>query len=130
MKLINLVNENYRIKTVEEILTKGNTDGKDGLSKKEVNALINDGHNPKSFLFNAAKLFLGVEGMTNSVFKAMDKDKNNIITLEECDIYAKKECNVSLKDIWNETVEQVCNRLDNASKKSNKKEPQLDSLLI
>lgn len=122
MKLINFVNETYRTKTAGEILTKGNTDGQDGLSWKEVNALIKDGHNPRSLLFGAAKLFWGIDGMTNSVFKAMDKDKNNIISLEECDLYAKKECNVSLKDIWDETVEQVCNRLDNAAKK-NKKEP-------
>lgn len=117
MKLINLVNENYRKKTTGEILTKGNTDGQDGLSWKEVNTLIKDGHNPKSLLFGAAKLFWGIDGMTNSVFKAMDKNSDNKISLEECDLYAKKECNVSLKDIWNKSAAEVCEMLDNASKK-------------
>ena len=117
MKIINFVNENYRTKTTKDILIDGNTDGKDGLSWKEVNTLIKDGHNPKSILFGAAKIFWGIDGMTNSVFKAMDENKDKIISLEECDKYAQKECNVSLKDIWNETVEQVCNRLDNTTKK-------------
>lgn len=123
MKLINFVNETYRTKTAGEILTKGNTDGQDGLSWKEVNTLIKDGHNPKSFLFGAAKLFWGVDGMTNSVFKALDENADKVITLDECDIYAKKKCGLSLKDLWNETAEQICNRLNDADKKSNKKEP-------
>lgn len=128
MKLIHFVNNSYRTKTVKDILVGGNTDGEDGLSWKEVNKLIKEGHNPKSLIFGAAKLFWGVDGMTNSVFKAMDENKDGIISLTECDKYAQKECDISLKDIWNETVEQVCNRLDNAPKKSNKKEPQGSSL--
>ncbi len=123
MKIIKYVNETYRTKTVEDILTKGNTDGQDGLSWKEVNTLIKDGHNPKSFVFGVAKIFWGVDGMTNSVFEAMDENKDNIISVEECDIYARKKCNISLESIWNETVEQVCNRLDSTPRKSNKKEP-------
>ena len=118
MKLINLVNKTYRTKTAGEILTKGNTDGQEGLSWKEVNALIKDGHNSKSLLFRAANLFWSIDSMTNSVFKAMDMNSDNNISLEECDLYVKKECNVSLEDIWDETVEQICNRLDNANKKS------------
>ena len=127
MKLINLVNEKYRTKTTKEILVDGNTDGKAGLSWKEVNVLIKDGHNPKSLIFSAAKFFWGVDGMTNSVFKVMDIDQDNIISLEECDLYARKECNITLKEIWNETVEKVCNRLDSIPK-NNKKEPPRDSL--
>ena len=121
MKLINLVNENYRTKTAGQILTEGNTDGEEGLSWKEVNKLIEIGHNPKSLLFGAAKLFWGIDGMTNSVFKAMDRNNDNIISLKECDMYAKKECNVPLKDIWNRSAAEVCNMLDAASK-NNKKE--------
>ena len=55
--------------------------------------------------------------MTNSVFKALDKDNNKIITLKECDDYAKEECNITLKEIWNKTVADVCEIIDNAPKK-------------
>lgn len=131
MPLIDYVNSEYRTKKVSEILTKGNTDGKLGLSRQEVKTLIQDGHNKNSFIFGVAKFLLGVDRMTNSVFKAIDKydlvgenKPDNIITLEECDLYAQKECGYSLKDIWDLTVEEVCEILDNTSKKKkNKKEP-------
>ena len=58
MKLINFVNQEYRMKTAGQILTEGNTDGQDGLSWNEVNTLIRKGHNPKSFLFSTAKFFV------------------------------------------------------------------------
>jgi len=112
LPLIDYVNNEYRTKTVSEILTKGNTDGEEGLSKEEVKTLIKNGHNKKSFVFGLAKTFWGVSNMTNSVFKAMDANKDNIISLEECDAYAKKECNVTLNDIWNLSVADVCNLLD------------------
>lgn len=117
MNLINFVNKDYRTKTVAEILTKGNTDGKDGLSWREVHKLIEEGHNKNNFVFSAVKVFWGTKNMTNSVFKALDKDNNKIITLKECDDYAKEECNITLKEIWNMTVADVCEIIDNAPKK-------------
>lgn len=116
MKLINLVNDKYRTKTTKEILTDGNTDGQAGLSWQEVNALIKDGHNPKSFICKTAKFLWGIDAMTNSVFKAIDSDNNKIITLEECNKYMLDKCNIGLESIWNKTATEVCNILDNTSK--------------
>lgn len=78
----------------------------------------------QNLFFGAAKLFWGVDGMTNSVFKAMDRNDNKIVTLEECDLYAQETCNVTLKDIWNLTVAEVCEILDKTPQKKNKKESQ------
>ena len=119
MDLINFVNKEYRVKTVAEILTKGNTDGEDGLSWQEVHELIKNGHNKESFLFNTVKFFWGTKKMTESVFKALDEDESKTITLEECDNYVQKECNCSLKELWNMTVADVCELID--SKKKYKK---------
>ena len=99
MKLINFVNDAYKIKTAQQILTEGNTDGKEGLSWKEVNVLIEKGHNKDYFWMKVAKMLKNVDSMTDSVFKAMDIDNDEIITEAECDIFAREKCDVSFKTI-------------------------------
>ena len=113
MDLINFVNKEYRTKTVSEVLTKGNTDGKEGLSRQEVQALIENGYNKDSIILRTVKLFLSTKSMTNSVFEAFDKDNDKIITLKECDNFARNECNCTLKELWNMTVADVCTIIDN-----------------
>ena len=116
MKLINFINDAYKTKTAQQILTEGNTDGKEGLSWKEVNVLIEKGHNKDYFWMKVAKMLKNIDSMTDSVFKAMDIDNDKIITEAECDIFAREKCDVSLETIRHETVEKICQRIDNAPK--------------
>ena len=103
-------------KTIRAVLVQSETDDKPGLSRQEVSALINKGYNSNSFILNIAKIFMDVDKMTNSVFKTMDTSRDEIISLAECDEFIRKECNVSLKEVMVGTVEELCNRLDEAAK--------------
>ena len=113
--LISYIDKTYRSKTIKEVLSEAETDGASGLSWNEVNALIKKGHNKNSFLLNIFKLVKGVDNMTNSVFNEIDKNKDKILTLQECDLYAQDKCKMSLESILEFKVEDVCNLIDKMS---------------
>lgn len=79
--------------------------------------MVKDGYNKNSIISGTVKIFFGTKSMTNSIFKALDNDQNDIITLQECDNYARQKCNHSLIELWNLSVADVCILIENLSKK-------------
>lgn len=101
------LNQNPTIKDVLEHYDSDVIDKKNGrYSKKEVSLFID-----QSVVAWGTFLF-GNRTLTNSVFKMIDKDKNNEITIEEIEDFLEKDYDLKLESIINKRVLEACDLVD------------------
>ena len=107
--------ENPTVRSILNRYDSNEFDVRDGkYSKDEVSCFISDSIIP------IGTFLLGKRFLTNSVFKFLDKDKDDYITMTEIDDYLGKEYNVQLKDIKNLTAMEVCKILDDIDEQRKK----------
>ncbi len=97
---------------VRQVLSKYDSDTldkKDGkFSKKEVSIFIKDAANP---FFTS---FLGPKFLTKLLFKEMNTDKDDYISMKEIDDYLQTEFKMTLNDLIDKDVQTACTMLDKA----------------
>ena len=84
-----------------------NQDGE--FSKEEIMLFINEA---KSTLTSLGTIFYTKKQMLNSVFKHVDKDKNEKITIAEFDNYIKENFDLDFDSIKNKTIKEVCREIE------------------
>ena len=85
-------------------------DKKDGkFSKKEVSIFIKDSARP---IFTRV---FGENFLTKLLFKEMNYDKDDYISMEEIDTYLQKEFKLTLNDLIDKDTKTACKILDEAS---------------
>ena len=76
--------------------------------KKEVSVFIKDAANP---FFTS---FLRPKFLTKLLFKEMNTNKDDYISMKEIDDYLQTEFNMTLNDLLDKDVQTVCTMLDKA----------------
>ncbi len=105
--------------TIETVLTRYDSDRidkrDDKYSKEEVSLFIDESIIPIGSIFN--------KFLTKSVFKMIDSDKDEYITIKEIDEFLIKDYEIKLEDIQNKNALDVCHLIDEITerKKQEKK---------
>lgn len=105
--------------TIETVLTRYDSDRIDKrdnkYSKEEVSLFIDESIIPIGSIFN--------KFLTKSVFKMIDSDKDEYITIKEIDEFLIKDYEIKLEDIQNKNALDVCHLIDEITerKKQEKK---------
>lgn len=103
------INKNFLNKNLNDVMKQYDSNQDEKFSKEEIMLFINDA---KSTLTSIGTIFYTKKQMLNSVFKYLDKDKNEQITTTEFDNYLKENFDLEFNSIKNKTIKDVCKEIE------------------
>lgn len=103
------INKNFLNKKLNDVMEQYDNNQDEKFSKKEIESFINDA---KSTLTSMGTFFYTKKQMLNSVFKHLDKDKNEQITVEEFDNYLKENFDLEFHSIKDKTIKVACKEIE------------------
>ena len=103
------IRKNFLNKNINNVMNEydKNQDGK--FSKEEIMVFINEA---KSTVTTIGIIFYTKKQMLNSVFKHLDKDKNEQITVEEFDNYLRENFDLEFNSIKDKTIKATCKDIE------------------